>query len=48
LYLLLRFKAPVASQAKLHKQTWKNTCQKFQEIEKQNKGGGGKKKEHEK
>jgi hypothetical protein len=37
LYLLLRFKAPVASQAKLRKQTWKNTCKKFQEIEKQNK-----------
>jgi hypothetical protein len=39
LYLPLRFKAPVASQAKLRKQTWKNTCKKFQEIEKQKQGG---------
>ncbi len=45
MYLLLSFKAPVASQAKLRKHTWKNTCKKFQEIEKQNKE---EKKEHEK
>jgi hypothetical protein len=36
----------ITSKTKLRKQTWKNTCKKFQEIEKQNKDP--KKKEHEK